>query len=147
MSSDVLYGNRGFTTYFDLQKFEDAISNKTIKREQRIAVRKKYKKLDRLIIVLTFISAVILTCIGLSIVSQNIRIYEKDKKIKKLEMTLNKKIYDNSGMVEEIKDAIKFDNLKLKAYMDLNMITPTEKSVIYFDKSDAGYVRQYENIR
>ena len=147
MSSNVLYGDTGFVSYFDLQKFENAISNKTIKREQRIAVRKKCKKLDRLIIVLTFLSIVCLMFIGLSIAHQNIIIYEKDKKIKRLETTLSKKVYDNSGMVEEIKDAIKFDNLKLKAYMDLNMITPTEKSVIYFDKSDAGYVRQYENIR
>ena len=35
----------------------------------------------------------------------------------------------------------------MKAYLDLNMITPTEKNIIYFDKRDSGYVRQYENIR
>ena len=42
---------------------------------------------------------------------------------------------------------IKFDDLKMKAYMEFNMVTPTEKSIIYFDKTDNGFVRQYEDIR
>ena len=42
---------------------------------------------------------------------------------------------------------MKFDDIKMKAYLELNMITPTEKNIIHFDKSDNGFVRQYENIR
>ena len=67
--------------------------------------------------------------------------------IVKLEATLDKKKYDNDNSTRKLKTEMKFDDLKMKAYMELNMITPTEKNIIYFDKSDNGFVRQYENIR
>ena len=64
-----------------------------------------------------------------------------------MQNTLILKEKENEVRIDAIKSEIKFDDLKMKAYMEFNMITPTEKNIIYFHKTDNGFVRQYENIR
>ena len=78
---------------------------------------------------------------------EQVKIYHKTSEIKKLESMLSVREKENAVRMDAIKNEIKFDDLKMKAYMEFNMVTPTEKSIIYFDKTDNGFVRQYEDIR
>ena len=145
MASDILVVNRN--TYFNVRRFEDSIANKGIERQKRIAVRKRVKVFEILLVIMIVLT--MLACLFMcgSIVYENIKIADKNKTIAELEVTLDKKKFDNDNIVDDMKSTIKYDNLKMKAYLELNMITPTDKNVIYFDKSDSEYVRQYENIR
>ena len=130
-----------------MQKFEDTIYNRPRLRIERIKKRKRIMVLDKLLVsgaILLF--AVFLTYIS-AIVLMQVRICGRDNDIKKLTSSLKIKVNENDEKIDTIKSEIKFDDLKMKAYMEFNMITPTEKNIIYFDKTDNGFVRQYENIR
>ena len=81
------------------------------------------------------------------IVMEQVKIYHRTNDIKELETVLKVKEKENAVIMDAIKSEIKFDDLKMKAYMEFNMVTPTEKNIIYFDKTDNGFVRQYEDIR
>lgn len=147
MSSKVLYGQDILRPYFSMKKFENTIYNRYAERDRRIKYRRRLRVLDRFIVIA--IALLIVTIIAvLSIVFvRNVKIVQKDKAIIRLETNLEKIKYNNSSAQRIMKSEIKFDDLKMKAYMELNMITPTEKNIIYFDKIDSGFVRQYENIR
>lgn len=147
MASEVLYGRNILTPYFDMRKFEDSIYNRPRVRAERIKKRKRIRVLDKLLIFAVFILAAILFYYVGAICLQQIKISGKETNIKKLQNTLILKEKENEVRIDAIKSEIKFDDLKMKAYMELNMITPTEKNIIYFDKTDNGFVRQYENIR
>lgn len=147
MTSYTLSPNYGVSSYFDMQRFENLISNKMIVREQRIAKRKKIRVLDNMLMIVAFVLAVNLLIVVSLISYQNVKTFENNRQISRLEKQLTKLRTENDIAFNELKDKIKYDNLKMKAYLDLNMITPTEKNIIYFDKRDSGYVRQYENIR
>lgn len=147
MTSDVIYGRNTFTPYFNVKRFEDTIYNRASEREKRIKYKKRLKIVDKIIVLLNALlfAALIasLSCIAI----ETYRVMKTNDDIVKLEATLDKKKYDNDNSTRKLKTEMKFDDLKMKAYMELNMITPTEKNIIYFDKSDNGFVRQYENIR
>ena len=147
MASDVLYGRVAFRPYFDMRRFEDNIYNRVNMREKRIGIKKRLRIVDRLLVIAIAFLLTLLIVILSAIIYRNISINSKDNYIKKLENTLDRKIYDNKNVVSSLKSEMKFDDIKMKAYMDLNMITPTEKNIIHFKKSDNGFVRQYENIR
>ena len=146
MTSDVLYGQVVLKPYFDRQRFEDSIYNRVITREKRINTRKKLKIADRLLIVVIVLMMIVFIALLSNIVYKSILVENGDKYIKRLESILERKIYENKNAVSSLKTNMKFDDIKMKAYMELNMITPTEKNIIHFDKSDNGFVRQYENI-
>lgn len=145
MASDILYVNG--KDYFNMKRFEDSIGNKGIERQKRITVRKNLRFLDTMLLIIFLLIMLVAAVIFGKILYENLKIREKNKQIVKLEALLDKKTFENSEMVDDIRDTIKNDNLKVKAYLDLNMVMPTEKNIIYFDKSDSEYVRQYENIR
>lgn len=145
MASDILYVNG--KDYFNMKRFEDSIGNKGIERQKRIAVRKNLRFLDTMLLIIFLLIMLVAAVIFGKILYENLKIREKNRQIVKLEALLDKKTFENSEMVDDIRDTIKNDNLKVKAYLDLNMVMPTEKNIIYFDKSDSEYVRQYENIR
>ena len=147
MASDVLYGQVVFKPYFDMQKFEDRIYNKTATRERRINTRKRLKVVDKFIAMLIIFAAIASIAISIAILYRTVVNRSKDNYIKRLETELERKRYDNENVVSSLKTEMKFDDIKMKAYMELNMITPTEKNIIRFNKSDNGFVRQYENIR
>ena len=136
-----------FKPYFNMEKFEDNIYNKTALRETRIKKRKRIRLLDKIITLVILVLFIYLCVILANICFQNCRLLKVNMDLKKLETTLESKINNNNGVYKTLKSEMKFEDLKMKAYMDLNMITPTEKNIIYFDKSDNGFVRQYENIR
>lgn len=147
MTSDVLYGRTVFKPYFDMQKFEDSIYNRVSVREKRISRRRKLRIVDKLLAVITIVLSIVFLSITGLVAYRSLAIKNKEYNIKKLEKILEKKVYENKNAVISLKNEMKFDDIKMKAYLELNMITPTEKNIIHFDKSDNGFVRQYENIR
>ena len=147
MTRDVLYGDVAFRPYFNMQKFENSIYNRTITREKRIKTRKKLRVLDKMLTILTMFLIITFLVLATGILYRSIIIKSKTNEIKKLETILERKKYEKNNVVSTLKTEMKFDDIKMKAYMELNMITPTEKNIIRFDKSDNGFVRQYENIR
>jgi hypothetical protein len=147
MTSDVLYGRTAFKPYFDMQKFEDSIYNRVSVREKRISRRRKLRIVDKLLAVITIVLSIVFLSITGLVAYRSLAIKNKEYNIKKLEKILEKKVYENKNAVISLKNEMKFDDIKMKAYLELNMITPTEKNIIHFDKSDNGFVRQYENIR
>lgn len=146
MTTSVVLSNRNYNSYFDAKRFENSIYNKTISRERRIVKRKKQKVIDNFIMLLVVITTIVAIAISTLVLYENIRVVSLDTKIAKLEKTLNEKKISMEQRNKELKDDVRYDNLKMKAYLELNMITPTDKNIIYFDKSDQGFVRQYENI-
>ena len=147
MTSDVLYGRTAFKPYFDMQKFEDSIYNRVSVREKRISRRRKLRIVDKLLAVIIIVLSIVFLSITGLVAYRSLAIKNKEYNIKKLEKILEKKVYENKNAVISLKNEMKFDDIKMKAYLELNMITPTEKNIIHFDKSDNGFVRQYENIR
>lgn len=147
MTRDVLYGDIAFRPYFNMQKFENSIYNRSTTREKRIRTRKKLRVLDKLLTVLIMFMLILFLVLASANIYRSIIIKHRTNDIKKLETVLERKRYDNNNVVSSLKTEMKFDDIKMKAYMELNMITPTEKNIIRFDKSDNGFVRQYENIR
>lgn len=147
MTSDVLYGRTAFKPYFDMQKFEDSIYNRVSVREKRISRRRKLRIVDKLLAVITIVLSIVFLSITGLVAYRSLAIKNKESNIKKLEKLLEKKVYDNKNAVISLKNEMRFDDIKMIAYLELNMITPTEKNIIHFDKSDNGFVRQYENIR
>ena len=147
MTSEVLYGRTAFRPYFDMQKFEDSIYNRVSVRERRINKRRKLKIVDRLLAVMTAVLFIVLLSMITLVVYRSFAVKSKENNIRKLEKILERKVYDNKNAVISLKNEMRFDDIKMKAYLELNMITPTEKNIIHFDKSDNGFVRQYENIR
>lgn len=147
MASDVLYGNVAYRPYFDMRKFENSIYNKTIVREARIKTRKRFKVLDKILAAVLTVAFIAFITMSIAVIYKNAVIKNKEVYIKKLESVLNKKVYEKNNVVTSLKTDMRFDEIKMKAYMELNMITPTEKNIISFDKSESGFVRQYENIR
>lgn len=147
MASEVLYGRDILKPYFNLQKFEDTLYNKPKIRAERIKRKKRIRIVDRILVILCIILLVILLAYTTMIVMEQVKIYHRTNDIKELETVLKVKEKENAVIMDAIKSEIKFDDLKMKAYMEFNMVTPTEKNIIYFDKTDNGFVRQYEDIR
>lgn len=146
MASNVLYGNITFAPYFDMSKFENKVYNKDIIREQRIKTRRKQKVFDNVLLFFVVIFSIAFLLISSLVVYQYVNIVKTNYKIEKLEKSLKKKREDIARMTTGLSKTVKYEDLKMKAYLELNMILPTDKNIIYFDKSDQGFVRQYESI-
>ena len=146
MASNVLYGNMTFTPYFDMSKFENKVYNKDIIREQRVKSRRKQKVFDNILLFFVVILSIAFLLITSLVAYQYVGIVKTNYRIEKLEKNLKKKREDIARKTTDISKIVKYEDLKMKAYLELNMILPTEKNIIYFDKSDQGFVRQYESI-
>lgn len=146
MASNVLYGNMTFTPYFDMSKFENKVYNKDILREKRIKARRKQKVLDNALTLFVIIFSILFMVMISFVAYQCVGIANANYRIEKLEKSLKKKKEDIDRKTTDVSKIVKYEDLKMKAYLELNMILPTDKNIIYFDKSDQGFVRQYESI-
>lgn len=147
MTRNAFYTDAAVNSYFDMRKFENSIYNKEIIRERRINVRKKQKVIDTILSFFVVVSAVALVTISTMIAYNYLKVAKLDSQIAKLETIIENSRRKNEAEGESLDKIVKYDELKMKAYLELNMILPTGKNIIYFDKSDQGFVRQYENIR
>lgn len=147
MASSAFYADSTFRPYFNMKKFENSIYNKEIIRERRIEERKKQKVLDNVIAFFSILFVVMSISIFVVLAYHYVMLARVDYQITRLENSIENERRKNEGDKRAFDQVVKYDDLKMKAYLDLNMILPTDKNIIYFDKSDQGFVRQYENIR
>ena len=147
MTNNVMYSDVAFRPYFDMRKFENSIYNKEIIREKRINTRKKQKVVDNIITFFVVVFSIVAIGLFAVIAYRYTKLATINYQISKLENTIAVEKRKNEGDNRALDKEVRYDDLKMKAYLELNMISPTEKNIIYFDKSDQGFVRQYENIR
>ena len=146
MTKSALYGDIVVKPYFDMRKFESHIYNKDIIKERKIKSRKRIKVVDKIIKFVLVVSLALFVITIFATICECGKIATLDYKITKLEKTLDNKRAEFDRLNVPLSKLVRHDDLKMKAYLDLNMILPTDKNTIYFDKSDEGFVHQYENI-
>lgn len=66
--------------------------------------------------------------------------------IEHLETSLQTMKSDNSAMEARIETYLDLDHIYEVATEELGMQYPSEEQVIYYEKTESGYVRQYEDI-
>ena len=146
MTRSALYGDVVVKPYFDMRKFETNIYKRDIIKEKRIKSRRRQKVVDKILKILVSVIAIFFVIVFLATVYQYGKIVALDYKITKLEKTLENRVAEYDRLNVPLSKIVKQDDLKMKAYLELNMVLPTDKNTIYFDKNDEGFVHQYENI-
>lgn len=139
MAAEVLYGKND--TYFNMSRFENSIGNLGIEKQRMMETKKNIMLFDRLLFMVFVVLFVAVVLLFARIIYEDIKIRNGNHEIAKLEETLATTKSDGIKLMGNIKDGIKYDTLKAKAYLELNMITPTENNIIYFEKSDAEHRR------
>ena len=69
------------------------------------------------------------------------------RRITSLEATLDQKKNANALIEDEINHMVDEEYVRKTAIMKLSMYVPSEKDIIYFDKSNNSYVRHYDNVK
>lgn len=133
MASDVLVLKKN--SYFNTVKFERYISNAGLLKEKRIARRKRNKVIDKILIIIAMMLAMLLMAVMIKLSMEYYTVYRLNSEIYSLENDIQKVVDNKSEKIHELIKNTKIDSLKRKAYLDLNMITPTDNHIIYFDKS------------
>ena len=134
-------------SYFSQSRFEEVVLNKNKIRLSQIRRRR------RLIVFDIFLRFTILLLFGILIymslenLSTKFTLIQKDREIRKLETVLENKRNENKKLEDNIKNSIDSDYIKSVAVTRYSMFTPSERDIIYFDKSNTEFVRQYDNIR
>ena len=77
----------------------------------------------------------------------NILIAKQRKDITKLESILYDKKLNNKRLNDEIANMVDKEYVKSVAYLNLSMFLPTEANIIFYEKTDNGYVRQIDEIK
>ena len=147
MVSDVLYGRDSLKPYFDMGRFEDNIFKRQLIRERKTKTRKKFVVIDKVLNIATHIAGLFLIILFMAVIYRSIEIKNIDNNIERLKELLQTKVTHNRDTVASLKNDIPFDEIKIKAYMELSMITPTEKNIIRFNKSDTQVVHQYVDTK
>ena len=121
-------------SYFDVRRFEALINNDGIKREKKVIKKRTLKFIDNLlkiVAVTVMVLVIVAFCLNIYFVIkttyQGIKISELTKTCE----ILNDK---KTNMVENLRLSGAYENVKKKAYSDLNMITPEKDNIIYFEK-------------
>lgn len=145
MTSEVILANS--KSYFNMKKFEDSILNKGIERQKKLLRRRVLRIVDIILVFIMLVLIFFLLFEGSRLLYSRLKVFKKDKNIENLNIMLRDKVNENDELLLGVNDRGLYEDIRTKAYLELNMITPTEKNIIYFDRTDSEYVRQYENIK
>ena len=112
-------------------------------------VRKNRAKLQRIgapsLIVLIMATILMLgTCVNYLKVQSSITTHRN--KIEKLEDRLQTLKADNDALEAHINTGLDLDHIRYIAMSELGMVYQTKDQLIYYEKTESGYVRQNENI-
>lgn len=128
-------------TYLNIEKFEYNVSNEGIKLQKIIDRRKRLRIFDIIIkILIQLICVAIFTFLILILVEFAFSV-KNDYNIKNMQSILDTKSNNYKKIISNAYDENKMEKIKQLAYLEYNMITPTDKNIIYFDKDIAinGY--------
>lgn len=132
--------------YFDQEHFERLIYNKRAaeivegKRKRRSNVCNALMLLSSVLLVVYFVISFFFT------LSSRLSLVYGQRRITSLEATLDQKKNANALIEDEINHMVDEEFVRKTAIMKLSMYVPSEKDIIYFDKSNNSYVRQYDNV-
>lgn len=132
--------------YFDQEIFERHIYNK---RAIEIVEEKRKRRSNVLNITMLFCSIVLVVYFAASFfltLSHRLSLVYGQRKISSLEATLDQKKNANALIEDEINHMVDEEFVRKTAIMKLSMYVPSEKDIIYFDKSNSSYVRHYDNV-
>lgn len=132
--------------YFDQEYFERLIYNKRAieiveeKRKRRNSVLNIAMLMTCVILIVYFVISFFIT------LSCRLSLVYGQRKINSLEATLEQKKSVNALIEDEINHMVDEEYVRKTAIMKLSMYVPSEKDIIYFDKSNNSYVRHYDNV-
>ena len=132
--------------YFDQEYFERHIYNK---RAIEIVEEKRKRRSNVLSITMLLCSIVLVAYFAVSFfltLSCRLSLVYGQRRISSLEITLDKKKNANALIEDEINHMVDEEYVRKTAIMKLSMYVPSEKDIIYFDKSNSSYVRHYDNV-
>ena len=112
-------------------------------------VRRNRAKLQRIGApsLITLILATILmlgTCVSYLEVQSSITTHRNS--IEKLENRLQTLKADNDALEAHINTSLNLEHIRYIAMSELGMVYPTDDQLIYYEKTESGYVRQNEDI-
>lgn len=133
--------------YFDEVYFERLIYNK---RAEEILEEKRKRR--KIIVNSMFLSVAVVMVLYfainlLMIFTNRLSLIYQQSNITKLEARLEERKKINMLIEDEINHMVDEEYVRKVAIMKLSMYVPSEKDIIYFDKSNNSYVRQYDNVR
>lgn len=133
--------------YFDEVYFERLIYNK---RAEEILEEKRKRR--KIIVNSMFLSVAVVMVLYfainlLMIFTNRLSLIYQQSNITKLEIKLEERKKINMLIEDEINHMVDEEYVRKVAIMKLSMYVPSEKDIIYFDKSNNSYVRQYDNVR
>ena len=133
--------------YFDQEYFERLIYNKRAveiveeKRKRRNNVLNVLMLLASVLLVVYFVISFFFT------LTSRLSLVYGQRRITSLEATLDQKKNANALIEDEINHMVDEECVRKTAIMKLSMYVPSEKDIIYFDKSNNSYVRHYDNVK
>lgn len=133
--------------YFDINKFENLVFNKNKIKAKRVKSRKMWKVLDFFAVFLMFSIVILFIFFSAKLIMSNILIAKQRKDITKLKSILYDKKLNNKRLNDEIANMVDKEYVKSVAYLNLSMFLPTEANIIFYEKTDNGYVRQIDEIK
>ena len=132
--------------YFDQEYFERLIYNK---RAIEIVEEKRKRRNSVLNIAMLMTCVILIVYFAISFfitLSFRLSLVYGQRKINSLEATLEQKKSVNALIEDEINHMVDEEYVRKTAIMKLSMYVPSEKDIIYFDKSNNSYVRHYDNV-
>lgn len=132
--------------YFDQEYFERLIYNK---RAIEIVEEKRKRRNSVLNIAMLMTCVILIVYFAISFfitLSCRLSLVYGQRKINSLEATLEQKKSVNALIEDEINHMVDEEYVRKTAIMKLSMYVPSEKDIIYFDKSNNSYVRHYDNV-
>ena len=133
--------------YFDINKFENLVLNKNRVKVKRAKSKKIWKVIDFLMFIVMLAAIFFFAFLSIKVFMSNILIAKQRKDITKLESTLYNKRINNKKLNDEISNMVDKEYIKSIAYLNLSMFLPTEANIIFYKKTDNGYVRQIDEIK
>lgn len=133
--------------YFDEVYFERLIYNK--RAEEIIEEKRKRRKIivNSMFLSIAVVMVLYFAINLLMIFTNRLSLIYQQSNITKLEARLEERKKINMLIEDEINHMVDEEYVRKVAIMKLSMYVPSEKDIIYFDKSNNSYVRQYDNVR
>lgn len=124
--------------YYDVDRFGSYVHYKSIERRKKLRkfLSKAFAIFDLCIVFALFILSIVLIFNIFKFAKNNISLNTGRTKVVELRTDLDKITKANIDRKEEIINTLNLEDIKLKAMFNFDMVSPTEKSTIYFDTID-----------
>lgn len=122
------------------------------RREQRVAaarIRRNRDKVQHISVpyLIVLVAATIMALgVCVSYLQVQASITANKNQIEKLESNLQTLKSDNNALEARISTYVDLKHIYEVATGELGMVYPSDDQILYYDKTESGYVRQYEDI-